>query len=159
LTLPTNYGQFSRTYPFDCQKTDKILDELYEYLAKKQLKDGSWHNRPHLNAIAALALLASGDSRYQTALEKAMKFFADGTPTIRLYTTATTAGNMVSMAFVWLNTTWRLARNGSYQNCRRSAIGSLRLSSRKRIVTGQGPVAGDIDLPVGLVAMAMVRSV
>jgi hypothetical protein len=79
LTLPTDYGQFSRTYPFDCQKTDKILDELYDYLARKQREDGSWHNRPHLNAIATLALLASGDSRYQIAVEKAMRFFAENT--------------------------------------------------------------------------------
>ncbi|HIO08771.1 TPA: hypothetical protein EYN09_17810 [Candidatus Poribacteria bacterium] len=79
LKLPTKYGRFSQTYPFNCQKTDKILDELYAYLKKRQRDDGSWHNRPHLNAIAALALLASGKQKHKQAVKKAMYYFADNT--------------------------------------------------------------------------------
>lgn len=82
LTLPTDYGQFSETYPFHCPKTEKILNELYAYIADRQRTDGSWHNRPHLNALATLALLssvASGDSRYQQEVQRAMHFFANQT--------------------------------------------------------------------------------
>ena len=35
LTLPTRYGQFSKTYPFNCKKTDLILKELYAYLLRR----------------------------------------------------------------------------------------------------------------------------
>ena len=71
LSLPTKYGKFSETYPYDCQKTDIILDELYAYLLKMQKADGSWHDRPHINAFAALALLASGDAAHLPAAKRA----------------------------------------------------------------------------------------
>jgi hypothetical protein len=59
LQLTTKYGSFSSTYPFDCKKTDLILQETYAYLIKGQKPDGTWHGRPHINAFAALALLGS----------------------------------------------------------------------------------------------------
>ena len=79
LKLPTKYGSFSQTYPFNCKKTDTILDELYAYLIKRQQNDGSWHHRPHLNAIAALALLTSRKQEHKQAIQKAMHYFANNT--------------------------------------------------------------------------------
>ena len=76
LALPTRYGQFSKTYPFACRKTDRILSELYPYLVRRQRPDGSWTGRPHVNAFAALALLASGQEQYMPAVRRAMGYFA-----------------------------------------------------------------------------------
>jgi hypothetical protein len=78
IRLPTKYGQFSRTYPFDCRKTDIILEELYAYLIKRQ-NGGSWSGRPHINAFAALALLSSGRKEHMAAAERAMRHFAGST--------------------------------------------------------------------------------
>jgi len=79
LTLPTRYGQFSKTYPFNCKKTDLILKELYAYLLRRQREDGSWSGRPHINAFAALALLAGGGEGAAPAVRKAMGYFAKTT--------------------------------------------------------------------------------
>jgi len=79
LELPTRYGRFSRTYPSDCRKTDLILKELYMYLIRRQRKDGSWSGRHHVNAFAALALLAGGQKDAAPAVRKAMEYFAKTT--------------------------------------------------------------------------------
>ncbi len=79
LKLPTKYGQFSKTFPFNCAKTDKILQELNTFLIKRQNDDGSWHRRPHYNMFASLALLASGDKKYLPAVKRAMKYMAERT--------------------------------------------------------------------------------
>jgi hypothetical protein len=80
LELPTTYGSFAESYPFDCPKTDRILEELYEYLADRQRDDGSWSGgRPHIDAFAALALLASGETKYRRHVEAAMRRFVEST--------------------------------------------------------------------------------
>jgi len=71
IELPSKYGALSETYPYDCPKTEIILDELYAYLLKTQKPDGTWHGRPHINAFAALALLASGDVAHLPAAKRA----------------------------------------------------------------------------------------
>jgi hypothetical protein len=79
LRLPTKYGAFSANYPYDCKKTDIILDELYSYLLETQRDDGLWHGRPHINAFAALALLASGDEAHLPAAKRAAEAMAQAT--------------------------------------------------------------------------------
>ncbi|MGF1581624.1 MAG: DUF6288 domain-containing protein [Gemmataceae bacterium] len=79
LKLPTKYGQYSKTYPFDCKKTDIILGELYTYLLRKQREDGSWHGRPHYNFFASMALLASKQKKYFPAVKQAMKYMGERT--------------------------------------------------------------------------------
>jgi len=76
LKVPTMWGSFSRTYPYDCAKTDKILSQLYPYLVAKQNSNGLWSGRPHINAFATLALMASGDRRYFPAVQKAVREMA-----------------------------------------------------------------------------------
>ncbi len=61
----------SDTYPYDCPKSEIILDELYAYLLKTQKLDGTWHGRPHINAFAAMALLASGAEAHLPAAKRA----------------------------------------------------------------------------------------
>lgn len=79
LTLPTKYGAFSKTFPYDCKKTDLILEESYAYLLKMQRDNGLWGGRPDANAFAALALLASGDKKHLPAVKRAAEAFAKTT--------------------------------------------------------------------------------
>jgi len=79
LRLPTRYGRFSKTYPYDCPKTDRILSELYPYLLRRQRGDGMWSGRPHINAFATLALMASGRKKYMPAVRRAVRAMAGAT--------------------------------------------------------------------------------
>lgn len=79
LQVPTTYGAFSKTFPYDCKKTDLILEESYAYLLKMQREKGTWSGRPDANAFAALALLGSGDKAHLPALKRAAKAFAETT--------------------------------------------------------------------------------
>jgi hypothetical protein len=79
LKLPTKYGQYSKTYPYDCPKTDRILQELYAYLIRKQRDNGLWSGRPHINAFAALALMGGGRREYMPAVKKAVQAMARST--------------------------------------------------------------------------------
>ncbi len=53
LTLPA-MGSYSKTMPFSCPKTDRIVDQACEYMKSKPLKEG-W-----LGYIDALGMLATG---------------------------------------------------------------------------------------------------
>ena len=79
LNIPITYGILGKTYPFECVKTDRILNDLLPWLAERQKPDGTWSDRPHLNAFAALSLLASGKKQYVGHLEKAARAFARST--------------------------------------------------------------------------------
>ena len=79
IRMPFKDGGFAATYPKDCPKSEAILDTTLAYLAEKQRGDGLWHQRPHINAFAALALLASGEKRYKPHVTKAAKAFARDT--------------------------------------------------------------------------------
>lgn len=75
IRVSTKYGQFSPTYPQDCEKSDRIRSELYEYLVKHQRDDGSWGSPPH-DTFAPLALLASGQKKYRSRVEKNVRMHA-----------------------------------------------------------------------------------
>lgn len=76
LSLGEQYGSFSKTYPYNCKKTDLILSESYAYLLKRQKPDGSWHGRPHIHAFAALAMLGSSDEKHLAAAKLAARYCA-----------------------------------------------------------------------------------
>ena len=79
LNIGTKYGQFSKTYPYDCPKTDIILRECYQYLINAQKPNGLWSGRPHINAFAALALMASGEPKCMPMVKRAVEAMAAGT--------------------------------------------------------------------------------
>lgn len=79
LRVPTTYGAYSATYPFNCAKTDRILRELLGYLLDKQKPNGTWHNRPHINAFATLALMSSDEPQHKAAVRKAVRAMANST--------------------------------------------------------------------------------
>ncbi len=66
-------ARFSETFPFDCPRTESLRSSLLESVAKSQRPDGSFGNPVH-NTFAPLALLASGDKKYRSAVEKCARF-------------------------------------------------------------------------------------
>ena len=62
LNVGQRYGTYGKKYPSDCKKTERILDELYEYLVEQQRDDGSWGSEPN-NTFAPLDLLARGERK------------------------------------------------------------------------------------------------
>jgi len=70
-------GSFSSTYPKDCAKTEITVRRHTEWLAAQQREDGSW---PRLagytsdgwdTAFCGLALMSSGDAKYDEQVRKA----------------------------------------------------------------------------------------
>lgn len=78
LTIGTKYGAFGPNYPLDCAKSEKIRKELLAYLVAQQQDDGSWGSPPY-DLFAPLALLGSGEAKYQPAVLKNVRFHAKTT--------------------------------------------------------------------------------
>ncbi len=75
-------GSFSATYPKNCPKTDQTVKRQTEWLAVQQRENGSW---PRLagytkdgwdTSWCALALMSSGDSKYDSQVRKAAYYIA-----------------------------------------------------------------------------------
>ncbi len=81
LKLPTKYGRYSKTYPYNCAKTDRVFAELCAYLVRKQRDSGTWSGRPHINAFATLALMGANRKEYMPAVKKAVREMARSTTT------------------------------------------------------------------------------
>lgn len=80
IPIGTEYGAYGAAYPFDCEKTTRVLAETCAYLASRQGDDGHWHRgRPHIDVFAALALLGSGDAEYRGHVDRAAWAFAQNT--------------------------------------------------------------------------------
>ena len=73
LDVGQKYGTYAATFPASCSKSDKIRVELLEYIAQQQDKDGSFGDAVH-NTFAPLALLASGDAKYRSAVELNVRY-------------------------------------------------------------------------------------
>jgi hypothetical protein len=70
-------GAFAEGYPFDCEKSDLLLEETCAWLAAQQRDDGSWPcwggytTDSFHTAFCALALMSSGDRRYDDHVQRA----------------------------------------------------------------------------------------
>jgi hypothetical protein len=73
LNIGNKYGSYAATYPATCPKSEKILKELLDYIAKQQTAEGSFGDPVH-NTFAALALLASGEKRYLPDVERNLRY-------------------------------------------------------------------------------------
>lgn len=75
LKLGDHYKVFSDTFPFECKKAEKVRKELCQYLMELQKEDGAWGNPIH-DTFAPLALLASENKAYRTAIKKNVQMHA-----------------------------------------------------------------------------------
>lgn len=75
LHVGTKYGVYSESYPSACKKSERVLEELCDYLVEEQRDDGSWGGPPH-DLFAPLALLATGERKYLSAVEKNARMHA-----------------------------------------------------------------------------------
>lgn len=77
IPLPVT-GPFSRTWPYNCMKSRRILYEACDYLVKAQMPDGEIVTDGSAGLFpAGLLLLASGDVRYMDAARRAV-YAAEG---------------------------------------------------------------------------------
>lgn len=76
--LPT-IGNFSPTFPYNCPKTKLVFSQACDYIARHQLPHGAWDPQgsgiASTSAFAALALLSSGEEKYQKNVRAAAEFF------------------------------------------------------------------------------------
>jgi len=85
IEVGTKYGKYSRNWPFRCQRSEKILEETIAELLKRQKDSGLWHNRPHLNTFAVLALLGDDATKHRQPILKAARSMARSTDDVIRY--------------------------------------------------------------------------
>jgi len=69
-------GNYSATAPYDCPKSKLIFEQGCEALAKRMMTD-NYQLEPITRSLNALALLASGDPKYASLVEREAKWAAD----------------------------------------------------------------------------------
>ena len=75
LKLPV-LGTYSATAPYDCPKSERILERGCEALAKR-VADPSYRQNPITRSLNALALLASGEPEYVRLVRKEAQWAAE----------------------------------------------------------------------------------
>ncbi len=57
-------GRFSPTWPYDCERSDKLMLELCEFLHNEHKREGGF-GQPHTSSAAILALMGSNQRKYE----------------------------------------------------------------------------------------------
>ncbi|MGC6487109.1 MAG: DUF6288 domain-containing protein [Planctomycetota bacterium] len=78
LRLPAEHGAYAATYPYECEKSAALLEDMLDWLLDQQQDDGAFGSPPD-NLFAPLAMLSSGASKYKKACERAARFHAQAT--------------------------------------------------------------------------------
>ncbi len=78
LRLDKKIGVFGEGFPGECEKSDRVLAELLDYLVEQQREDGSWGSPPR-DTFAPLALMSSNKKAHQAAVLKNVKWHAKTT--------------------------------------------------------------------------------
>lgn len=64
-------GKFSKTFPYNCERSDKLMIELCDFLVQEYEREGKF-GRPHAHGAAILALMASGENKYSKIIRHVM---------------------------------------------------------------------------------------
>ena len=77
-------GRFSSSYPYDCQRAKRLLEELCDFIVRDYESDNwkspnAFWGETHGEAHQLLALMASGIDKYEPIIEKYRKRFHDNT--------------------------------------------------------------------------------
>lgn len=65
-------GKFSKTYPYNCERSDKLMAWLCDFLESEYKRKGGSFGRIHTAATSTLALMASGDNKYSSTIKQAI---------------------------------------------------------------------------------------
>jgi lysophospholipase L1-like esterase len=76
LELPV-LGAYSATAPYDCPKSDIILEKTAEALAERMEEEGYEKQNAIVRSLNGLGLLATGDKKYHKILKREAKWAAD----------------------------------------------------------------------------------
>jgi hypothetical protein len=64
-------GRFSKTFPYNCERSDKLMIDLCDFLVQEYEREGKF-GRPHAHGAAILALMASGENKYSKLIRHIM---------------------------------------------------------------------------------------
>lgn len=70
-------GRFSETYPFNCPRSDKLLDDLCEFLADEYKRAGKFEKMTHTHSSSVLALMAGGGTKHERLVREIMSGYGD----------------------------------------------------------------------------------
>lgn len=73
LGFSKKLGSYAKTFPKDCDKSDRLRKHLLAYFVQQQRDNGSFGD-PVDNTFACLALLASGERQYLPAIEDNLRY-------------------------------------------------------------------------------------
>lgn len=71
LQIPA-IGRFSPAWPFDCPRSDQLMIDLCDFLADEYKRAGKFESRVHSHSSAVLALMASGEKKYDPLIRQVM---------------------------------------------------------------------------------------
>lgn len=70
ITIATP-GRFSKTFPYNCERSDKLMIDLCDFLVQEYEREGKF-GRPHAHGAAILALMATGENKYSKIIRHIM---------------------------------------------------------------------------------------
>lgn len=65
-------GRFSPTWPYNCARSDKLMIDLCDFLADEYKRAGKFEKNVHTHGSCVLALMASGNKKYDGLLKDIM---------------------------------------------------------------------------------------
>lgn len=71
LQIPA-IGRFSPTWPYNCPRSDKLMVDLCDFLADEYKRAGKFESQVQTHSASVLALMASGDKKYDPLLRGIM---------------------------------------------------------------------------------------
>ncbi|MBI1372582.1 MAG: hypothetical protein GC159_07450 [Phycisphaera sp.] len=70
-------GRFAPTFPFNCERTDRTITRLCDFLVGEYEYDKGFKGRVHTSSACVLALMASGDKKYEPLIKQIMAGYRD----------------------------------------------------------------------------------
>jgi hypothetical protein len=70
-------GRFSETWPFDCPRSDQLMIDLCDFLVEDYERAGKFEKRVHSHSTAVLALMASGEKKYERLVDDIIEGYYD----------------------------------------------------------------------------------
>lgn len=65
-------GRFSRTWPMNCERSDRLFKELCNFLAAEYQRAGKFEKMTHTHSAATLALMTSDNRAHRAIVERIM---------------------------------------------------------------------------------------